>query len=151
MILETVLLLGISMAWYDKTLPKPLDQSETYRSASGAIGMGAGLPAAMHYYWNKKRPNDDEQIQLKRTLGTHGAALLLSLLLQRGKSRHDQDAAYTNSCIANAACLPIHALYALWRAEVGRKRKVVNGLKKNVSGKLCAGRSARSDEAENQQ
>ena len=117
MILKTVLLLGITMAWYDKPLPKPLDQSESYRSASGALGMGVGVPAALHAYWNKKRPSGDEQVQLKRTLATKGISLLLSLMLQRGKARHDQDPAYLNSCMANAASIPLDYLYFMWRAK----------------------------------
>jgi hypothetical protein len=117
------LLLLITMTWYDKPIK---GDDETPRSYAGAAAMGLGLPVAGHYAWNKLKPSNDEETQLKRTLLSHIAAGLITAAVQRGKSKHDGDPAYTNSLMVNGATIPLHAFYAMWkahRAKIKRARE----------------------------
>jgi hypothetical protein len=109
----------------DKKLPKPLDQTETYRSAGEAFLGGAVAPHGMKLGYDKLfgRPKTFNG-KMGRTLG---AKLLTSALaeiaLGKKKAIHDSDPKSGNIHIMNMATILPEILKDVWDQRKEDKKR----------------------------
>lgn len=102
--------------WYDKKLPRWLDDTETVASVADATIGGWVAPRLAIEVWNKKQPPKDFNDRLKRVVISHLAAGLINeAVFGKMKSLHDSDPRSCNMHLMNGATIHVDVFWELIR------------------------------------